>query len=194
MTGLPNDHEPGRAMIPAYFTNNSASGPVRYGQLPGSIGVLEALDKPMPIGMASAIGRTERGLNAIRPQWAWIPFSGATPGCQCRRKCSTANSARRRTDHSAPSPVAIALKVRELRIRTHAARLMRGGLHSFGWLSYAKHGFPPVDNRWDLTARVRARAPFMRNGARKETRKRPVVSLTLRRTHRTTVKNSYNNR
>ena len=45
-----------------YFTNASASGPVRYGQLPGSIGVLEALDKPMPIGMASAIGRTEGGL------------------------------------------------------------------------------------------------------------------------------------
>ena len=45
-----------------YFTNASASGPIRYGQLPGSIGVLEALDKPMPIGMASAIGRTEGGL------------------------------------------------------------------------------------------------------------------------------------
>jgi hypothetical protein len=45
-----------------YFTNTSAAGPVRYGQLPGSIGVLEALDKPMPIGMASAIGRTEGGL------------------------------------------------------------------------------------------------------------------------------------
>ena len=45
-----------------YFTNASGPGPVRYGQLPGSIGVLEAPDKPMPIGMASAIGRTEGGL------------------------------------------------------------------------------------------------------------------------------------
>jgi hypothetical protein len=45
-----------------YFTNASVAGPVRYGQLPGSIGVLEALDKPMPIGMASTIGRTEGGL------------------------------------------------------------------------------------------------------------------------------------
>ena len=45
-----------------YFTNASGPGPVRYGQLPGSIGVLEALDRPMPIGMASAIGRTEGGL------------------------------------------------------------------------------------------------------------------------------------
>ena len=40
----------------------SATGPVRFGQLPGSIGVLKALDKPMPSGMASLIGRTEGGL------------------------------------------------------------------------------------------------------------------------------------
>ena len=30
--------------------------------LPGSISVLETLDKPMPIGLASAIGRTGGGL------------------------------------------------------------------------------------------------------------------------------------
>jgi hypothetical protein len=35
---------------------------VRYSQFPFSIGVLEAPDKPMPIGMAAAIGRTEGGL------------------------------------------------------------------------------------------------------------------------------------
>jgi hypothetical protein len=46
----------------AYFTNASSPGPVRYGQLPGSIVVLEALDKPMPIGIASEIGWTEGGL------------------------------------------------------------------------------------------------------------------------------------
>ncbi len=46
-------------MSAAYFTNASGPGPVRYGQLPGSIGVLEALEKPMPIGMASEVGRTE---------------------------------------------------------------------------------------------------------------------------------------
>jgi hypothetical protein len=45
-----------------YFTNASGPGPVRYGQLPGSIGVLEAPDKSMPIGMVPAIGRTEGGL------------------------------------------------------------------------------------------------------------------------------------
>jgi hypothetical protein len=49
-----------------YFTNASGPGPVRYGQLPGCIGVLEALDKPMPIGIASKIGRTEGGLAVWR--------------------------------------------------------------------------------------------------------------------------------
>ena len=36
--------------------------PIRCGQLPGSIGALEALDRPMPIKIASEIGRTEGGL------------------------------------------------------------------------------------------------------------------------------------
>ena len=49
-----------------YFTNASRSGRVRCGQLPGSIGVLEAPDKPMPIGMASEIGRTEGGMAVWR--------------------------------------------------------------------------------------------------------------------------------
>ena len=53
-------------MSPAFFTNISAMGPVRYGQLPGSIGVLEALDKSMPIGIASEIGRTADGLAVWR--------------------------------------------------------------------------------------------------------------------------------
>jgi hypothetical protein len=69
------DHEPGRAMSPAYFTNISASWPVRYDQLPGSIGVLEALDKPMPIGMASTIGWTEGDLAiwSLRVHGADVP-------------------------------------------------------------------------------------------------------------------------
>jgi hypothetical protein len=45
-----------------YFAHISLTGPVRGGRLPGSIGVLEALDKPVPIGIASAIGRTKGGL------------------------------------------------------------------------------------------------------------------------------------
>ena len=59
-----------------YFTNISGPGPVRYGQLPGSIGVLEAPDKPMPIGMASAIGRTEGGLAV----WVLTVHGADVPG------------------------------------------------------------------------------------------------------------------
>jgi hypothetical protein len=62
-------------MSPTYFTNASGPGPVRYGQLPCSIGVLEALDKPMPIGMASEFGWTEEGLalRRLRVHGAEIP-------------------------------------------------------------------------------------------------------------------------
>jgi len=49
---------------PAFPSNASTPCPVRHGQLPGSVGVLEALDKPMPIGIASVIGRTDGGLAA----------------------------------------------------------------------------------------------------------------------------------
>ena len=45
-----------------YFAHISDSGPIRYGRFPVSIGALETQDKPMPIGMASTIGRTEAGL------------------------------------------------------------------------------------------------------------------------------------
>jgi hypothetical protein len=48
------------------FTNASGPGPVRVGQLPGSIGVLEALDKPMPIGMACCTGWDPAGLAVWR--------------------------------------------------------------------------------------------------------------------------------
>jgi hypothetical protein len=40
-------------------THISAADPGGYDQVPGSIGVLEDLDEPMPIGMASTAGRTE---------------------------------------------------------------------------------------------------------------------------------------
>ena len=45
-----------------YFAHVSAAGPIRYGQVPGSIGVLEALDKFMPIGEASCRTHDENGL------------------------------------------------------------------------------------------------------------------------------------
>ena len=44
-----------------YFAHISAAGPIRYGQVPGSIGVLESLDKFMPIGEASCAPMTRTG-------------------------------------------------------------------------------------------------------------------------------------
>jgi len=63
MTDRPNDSEKCYSVSSAYFTNAGAPGPVRYGKLPGSIGFLQAIDKTMTIGIASAVGRTERGLS-----------------------------------------------------------------------------------------------------------------------------------
>jgi hypothetical protein len=48
------------------FTNASGPGSVRVGQLLGSIGVLDAPDKPMPIGMACCIGWDPAGLAVWR--------------------------------------------------------------------------------------------------------------------------------
>jgi len=45
-----------------YFAHISQSGPIRYGDVPGSIGVLEALDQFMPIGKASCRTHDENGL------------------------------------------------------------------------------------------------------------------------------------
>ena len=40
-----------------YFTNAGPErGPLRYGAVPGAIGVLAALDKSMPVGMALRVG------------------------------------------------------------------------------------------------------------------------------------------
>ena len=44
-----------------YFAHISAAGPIRYGQVPGSIGVLEALDRFMPIGEAYCVTWDEKG-------------------------------------------------------------------------------------------------------------------------------------
>ena len=45
-----------------YFAHISAAGPIRHGQVPGSIGVLEALDQFMPIGEAHCVTWDENGL------------------------------------------------------------------------------------------------------------------------------------
>ena len=45
-----------------YFAHISQNGPVKYDQVPGSIGVLEAVDKPMPIGEAHCQTWDAKGL------------------------------------------------------------------------------------------------------------------------------------
>ena len=49
-----------------YFAHIGEAGPVRYGQLPGSIGVLDSPDHPMPIGMACCTGWDPAGLAGWR--------------------------------------------------------------------------------------------------------------------------------
>jgi|SRR5271166_3182613 len=44
-----------------YFAHISQKGPVRYGDVPGSIGVLEVPDKPMPIGEAHCLTWDKNG-------------------------------------------------------------------------------------------------------------------------------------
>jgi hypothetical protein len=52
-------------MEPAYYTNFGDTA-IRYGEVPGTIGVLEAPDNHMPIGMAFPIGWTAEGLALFR--------------------------------------------------------------------------------------------------------------------------------
>ena len=59
-----------------FFTNVGIAGAVHFGQLPGSIGVLESPDNRMPIGMASEVGRTERGL----AEWRLRVHGADVPG------------------------------------------------------------------------------------------------------------------
>jgi hypothetical protein len=54
-------------MTARYFAHLRGSEPVRYRDVPGSIGVLEALDKPMPIGITSCTGWDSAGLAVWRP-------------------------------------------------------------------------------------------------------------------------------
>jgi hypothetical protein len=60
-----------------YFTNAGPDrGPLLSGTMPGAIGVFEALDKPMPIGMALSIGRDTAG----RSVWTLSVHEEDVPG------------------------------------------------------------------------------------------------------------------
>jgi hypothetical protein len=49
-------------MGPLYANADPAHGPLRYGEVPAAIGVLEALDNPMLVGNALGVGRVPDGL------------------------------------------------------------------------------------------------------------------------------------
>jgi hypothetical protein len=56
-----------------YFANvGPARGPVLYRTVPGAIDVLEAPDKPMPIGMALSLGRDAAGCALGCALWALV--------------------------------------------------------------------------------------------------------------------------
>jgi hypothetical protein len=60
-----------------YFANVGPDrGPVHYGTVPGAIGVIEALDKPMPIGMALCVGVD----TLSRAQWELVVHDAIVPG------------------------------------------------------------------------------------------------------------------
>ena len=48
--------------MPRYFASITAAGPVKYGQLPGLIGVLESPDRFTPVGEASCVAWDEDGI------------------------------------------------------------------------------------------------------------------------------------
>ena len=59
-----------------YFANVSQRGPMKYRDVPGSIGVLESRDNPMPIGQADCKTWDENGL-AVWVLSGWQPFAAA---------------------------------------------------------------------------------------------------------------------
>ena len=59
-----------------YFTNGGDKGPVRNGEYPFAIGVLEARGEGMPIGIAYPAGRTGDGLEL----WRLVVAGAEVPG------------------------------------------------------------------------------------------------------------------
>jgi hypothetical protein len=60
-----------------YFANAvPARGPLKYGEVPGAIGVLEAPDKPMPVGVALGGGWDTAG----RAVWTLTVHGDELPG------------------------------------------------------------------------------------------------------------------
>ena len=64
--GIPGARRAITGMHPRCTAHISVARPIRYGQIPGSIGVLDAPDHPMPIGMANCKGWNPDGLAVWR--------------------------------------------------------------------------------------------------------------------------------
>jgi len=62
--------------VPDYFTDLDRTGGVGCDRLPDTIGVVETLHNPVPIGRASLIGRTEEGF----AQWRLQVRGAEVPG------------------------------------------------------------------------------------------------------------------
>jgi hypothetical protein len=56
-----------------YFAGISQTGPIKYGKLPGSIGVLESPDNAMPIGQTNCKTWDQNGLAV------WVLSIGGQP-------------------------------------------------------------------------------------------------------------------
>jgi hypothetical protein len=63
-------------MGPLFANAGPAHRPLRYGEVPGAIGVLEALDNPMPVGMALCVGWDPAGLAV----WTLTVHGDGLPG------------------------------------------------------------------------------------------------------------------
>jgi len=59
-----------------YFANVSGNGPMKYRDVPGSLGVLEAPDNHMPIGQADCWGPDEQGRAVFRLRVGGKPIEG----------------------------------------------------------------------------------------------------------------------
>ena len=59
-----------------YFANIKQRGPMKYRDVPGSIGVLESMDNPMPIGQANCMTWDENGLAVWELSIAGQPIEG----------------------------------------------------------------------------------------------------------------------
>jgi hypothetical protein len=59
-----------------YFANIKQTGPLKYRDVPGSIGILESADNAMPIGQADCVTWDESGLAVWRLNIGGQPIEG----------------------------------------------------------------------------------------------------------------------